>query len=244
MAEDHSEIERIKEAYSRRKGVVPASRYSFFSESHIRILQTLEYFLLRGIKNSIGTKLDDCRVLDLGCGDGSHLIKFIGYGAKPSNLYGVDLLEDRIEKAKISYGNLNFKCCDASKLPFADNYFDLVYQFTVFTSILNPEMRSNVANEMLRVVKPEGAILWYDFFVDNPFNKDVKGVKRQELFELFPDCDITISRIVLAPPLQRLIAPWSSFICVFLESLRIFNTHYFAVIKKKKTQLKILKSID
>jgi hypothetical protein len=49
-------------------------------------------------------------------------------------------------------------------------------QFTVFTSILDKDMKRNIAAEMLRVLKPKGVIIWYDYFVNNPKNSDVRGV--------------------------------------------------------------------
>ena len=60
---------------------------------------------------------------------------------------------------------------------------------------------------MLRVLKPGGLILWYDFHVDNPHNRDVQGVRKREIFELFSGCDIRLHRITLAPPIVRLVAP-------------------------------------
>jgi len=57
----------------------------------------------------------------------------------------------------ISLGN-------AETLPFASKSFDLVMQFTVFTSILAQHVKQRIANEMIRVVKPDGMIIWYDFW--------------------------------------------------------------------------------
>ena len=41
--------------------------------------------------------------------------------------------------------------------------FDLLLQSPVFTSILDQAMKERVAAEMMRVSKPGGLILWYDF---------------------------------------------------------------------------------
>ena len=127
----------------------------------------------------------------------------------------------------------DFRCCDASKLPYPDEYFDIVMQFTVFTSILDKNMKKKIAEEMLRVLKADGFILWYDFRMNNPKNPDVKRVKKKEIYELFPNCEIYLKRITLAPPLTRLIAHHSQFVCYILEKLKIFNTYYIGVIKKR-----------
>jgi len=56
----------------------------------------------------------------------------------PENLFGIDLLSDRIEIAKKISPNIDFQCGDASNIPFEDESFDIAMQNTVFTSILNP----------------------------------------------------------------------------------------------------------
>jgi SAM-dependent methyltransferase len=121
---------------------------------------------------------------------------------------------------------------NAAFLPFAAAAFDLVVQSTLFTSILDPVMKETVAGEMLRVLKPRGVILWYDYHVDNPWNPDVRGVKKREIHSLFPGCRIELHRVTLAPPLARVLAPYSFLLCSLLEKLRILNTHYLGVIKK------------
>src|SRR5437867_12293533 len=59
-------------------------------------------------------------------------------------------------------------CGNAAQLAFPEATFDLVCQSMVFTSILDHGMKQQIAAEMLRVVKIEGLILWYDFHVNNP----------------------------------------------------------------------------
>src|SRR3989440_8774150 len=47
-------------------------------------------------------------------------------------------------------------------LALRSDSFDVVMQVTVFTSILDPDLKRRVALEMLRVVKQDGLILWYE----------------------------------------------------------------------------------
>ena len=54
-------------------------------------------------------------------------------------------------------------------------------------------------------VKPGGAVLCYDFTVDNPRNRDVRGVPVARLRELFPQGRVSASRVTLAPPLARVV---------------------------------------
>jgi ubiquinone/menaquinone biosynthesis C-methylase UbiE len=57
--------------------------------------------------------------------------------------------------------------CSAPALSFLDKTFDLVVQSAVFNSILDFEMKQQIASEMLRVLKDDGLILWYDYHVNN-----------------------------------------------------------------------------
>ncbi len=108
----------------------------------------------------------------------------------------------------------------------------MIVQFTVFSSILDVTMKHKVASEMLRVLKEDGCIIWYDFFVRDPRNKDVRGVTKREINELFPGCRITLRRVSVAIPLIRLIAPYSWELCYLLEKIKVLNTHYLGFIRK------------
>ncbi len=232
MNERKNEIERIIAAYERRKEIVPSQLYSFFNMSNLFLIQKREQEILKIFKRYKITSLEGKEILDVGCGTGGELRNFIRYGAQPENLYGIDLLPDRIELAKRLTPNINFKCGDASNLPYEDESFDIVIQFVVFTSILDKDMKKSIASEMLRVNKPNGIIIWNDFHVNNPKNPDVRGIKKKEIYELFSNCDIYFKRVSLAPPLTRTIAPLSWLVCYFLEKMKIFNTHYLAVVRK------------
>ena len=230
---DNLEIKRLKEVYSKRRQKISKHLYSYFNPGNLYIVQSRDREIINALKRSDIAFMEDKKILEVGCGTGGNLRKLIELGAKPENLYGIDILEDRIKVAKNLAPNINFFCGNAEYLPYEDAYFDIVMQFTVFTSILCDKMKHNIAKEMLRVVKPSGIILWYDFFVNNPRNLDVKGVKKKEIYMLFQDCYISFKRITLAPPLARKVAPLSFILYYVLEKLKIFNTHYLAIIKKK-----------
>jgi hypothetical protein len=57
---------------------------------------------------------------------------------------------------------------------------------------------------MWRWVKPGGGVLWYDFTVDNPRNRDVRGVPLQRVASLFPQAAIAADASRCAPPIAAL----------------------------------------
>ena len=119
------------------------------------------------------------------------------------------------------------------ELPWPDASFDLVSQFTVFSSILDPAVKQQVAAEMRRVVRPGGKILWYDLRKSNPMRPVCGGLSRAEHKPnwLFPGCAIRFRNATLAPPVARTEfshAPWAAGFA--LESLPFATTHLTAVI--------------
>lgn len=233
MLQNKTEIERIKECYELRKKTVPSFLYSFFNPGNLFIVQERDREILMILKRNGIHSIRDKKILDVGCGEGGELRNLIRYGALPENLYGIDLLQDRIEQAKKISQNIDFKCGDASKLPYENEQFDIVIQFTVFTSILDIMMKQTIAKEMVRVLKPYGIIIWYDYHINNPKNPNVRGIKKREIYRLFSNCNIYLKRITLVPPLVYRLAPKSLLLCYFLERLKVFNTHYLGIIKKK-----------
>ena len=67
-------------------------------------------------------------------------------------------------------------CSDAmrkgAQLPIPNETFDFVVYFS-----LAPDLKRRVAAEMIRVMKRQGLIIWYDYHVNNPSNKDARGIK-------------------------------------------------------------------
>lgn len=225
-----AEENRIQGVYTLRKD---ENRYSWFSPGQFFMDQTKEKKTLDLLKQYQCTNLEDKKILEIGCGSGHWLREFIKWGAQPENVTGIDLLPDRVDTAKhLSPQSVKLLCGSATELEFANDHFDLLLQSTVFTSILDSTMKEKIAGEMLRVVKPNGLILWYDYHVNNPWNPDVRGVKKREIHKLFPNCRIDLRRITLAPPLVRFLAPYSWLACYLLTKIPFLCTHYLGVIQK------------
>ncbi len=224
---------RIRAVYAKRQ---EGDRYSWFSPGHLFMIQERERRLLALLARHGFAPLNTKKILEIGCGTGYWLREFLKWGARPENITGIDLLLDRVAKAReLCPGAVNVQCGSAAQLAFPDATFDLVLQSTVFTSVLDPDMKQQIASEMLRVVKGECLILWYDYHVNNPWNPDVRCVKKGEIYQLFPGCRIELQRITLAPPLVRLLALYSWLVCYVLERIPWLRTHYLGVIRKGGT---------
>jgi SAM-dependent methyltransferase len=225
------EAERIRLAYAKRTA---KSIYSMCEPAHRLAVEERERVLL-GMLDESGflAALESMRILEVGCGSGFWLREFVRWGARPENIFGVDLLPERIAQARqLCPLAVSLSCQNASDLGNLDASFDLVLQSTVFTSILDEAMKRKVAAEMLRVLRPKGIVVWYDFHVDNPSNPDVRGIGRREIARLFPGCALHMKKLTLAPPLGRPLARMSAFLYGAASAIKPLCTHYLGIIRK------------
>jgi SAM-dependent methyltransferase len=226
-----AEEARISAAYARRHG--DDIRYSLFSSGHLFMMQEREREALALLRRHGFTNLGVKTILEIGCGAGYWLREFIKWGARPENIIGVELIPEYVAEARrLCPSGIKIECGSAATLPFSDETFDLILQSTVFTSILDSDMKQRIASEMIRIVKKDGAILWYDYHVNNPWNPDVRGVKKREIHRLFPGCWIRLQRTTLAPPLVRLLAPYSWLAPYLLSKCPFLCTYYLGLIQK------------
>ena len=228
------DIVRLREEYEDRKRRFAGSDvYSWFNQANLFAIHQRQRAVLVALKKNGYTDLAGLSVLEMGCGSGGVLAEYLGFGASPEKLHGVDLLLDRLLHAHHLLPGSGLANADGQSLPFPARSFDLVLQSTAISSILDAELRRKICPEMLRVLKPAGIILWYDFWL-NPTNPQTRGIRPAEIRRLFPDCTYEFHKITLAPPIARRVVPFSWGLALFLEGLRIFNSHYLALISPKK----------
>jgi len=222
-----TEPERIRQVYAARAG---GWRYSMKNASFVARTNDLAGYV-RSLLDRHLIPLSRCRVLEVGCGSGHWLRQFVRWGAQPDRIAGVDLIPRSLHAADRSVnGSLCLSIANGTALPFRTGSMDLVSQFIMMSSVLDPGIRREIASEMLRVLAPGGSILWYDMAVNNPFNPNVRGIDRRELQQLFPHCTIDRHRITLIPQLARVL-PIT--ITRWLERLTVLNTFYLAVIRPR-----------
>lgn len=99
------------------------------------------------------------RVLDFGCGNG-RLAGFLNNNYK--EFVGVDISQKLIDIAKQKYSSEKTKFIKINplfnRLPFDDNYFDVIFSIAVFHHLPGEEYRLKVAKELYRVLKPGGKL--------------------------------------------------------------------------------------
>ena len=226
-----NDLSRLRTEYEDRKQrLAGRDLYSMFNTANLFAVQQRQRALLTTLRRQGFSKLSTFRILEMGCGGGGVLAEFLSFGVLPQNLFGVDLLRDRLCHAKQQLSDSHFYHADGQQFPFPSQSFDLVMQFTALSSILDAGIKHNICKDMLRVLKPSGLILWYDFWL-NPTNPQTRGIRPAEVRHLFPGCRYEFRRITLAPPIARRLASHSWGLCLFLESLKIFNTHYLAAVR-------------
>lgn len=227
------ERERILAVYAERRRRAGDSPRHFTFEDPAQVQRVHERYAatLRLLRACGLHPLGGLRILDVGCGDGTQLRQFVQWGAAPANLAGIDLRPDATGRAAQLGAGMDIRTGTAAELPWPGGTFNLVSAHTVFTSILDEAIRRAVAAEMVRVLRPGGAVLWYDFVYDNPRNPDVRGVSPAQVRALFPGLAARLTRITLAPPIARRIpAPLLPVLYPILAALPFLRTHCLGVL--------------
>lgn len=201
------ELEEIKARYARR-GSSADSLYGAHRNDAFLALQQRDAMIRDLIVALRPEGFESLRVLEVGCGSGMNLLRFLMWGVAPENLVGADLLPERCAAARHHLpAAATVLEGDASAMAF-EQPFDVVLQSTTLSSILDPRLRKRMAATMWEATAPGGAVLSYDFAVNNPRNPDVRKVTAGELRELFPSGKVTVRRATLAPPIGRRVGRW------------------------------------
>ena len=102
----------------------------------------------------------------------------------------------------------------------------------MFSSVLDDAFQARLATAMWHAVRPGGGVLWYDFTVDNPRNRDVRGVPLARVRELFPQARVEARRITLAPPIARAVAALHPALYTLCNALPLLRTHVLCWLAK------------
>lgn len=164
------------------------------------------------------------RLLEVGCGESGALRSLVRERLVPEkNIYGIDQSDKATAELKKMLPQAHIQSGDIYRLPFKDNYFDIVLMMEVIEHLAN----SSVAlKEIKRVLKP-GGLLYISFpnFSVFPWNvirkisdsaqlpeiinkqpidniytiKEVKGMVMKEEFDFLSLTGVTYLTAVLTP---------------------------------------------
>lgn len=230
----HDELSEIRTRYENRKSALLAGLYDPVDPYVVMCQQEKLRALARWVRWANLAPLAERRILEIGCGNGTNLLLLLLLGASPDNLIGSELLEERAREARQRLpGTLPVLTGDASLLDLEPESCDAVLQFTVFTSILDPNFQEHLARNIWSLVKPGGGVLWYDFVYNNPANPDVRGVPPRRIQHLFPEGQIKLWRLTLAPPIGRRVVRIYPGLYSFFNFTHLLRTHVLCWIRKK-----------
>ena len=235
--QDGDEADAVKARYARRHG--DERRYSplnpavlFEIQGRQRAMASL--FLKLGWRD-----LATVRLLEVGCGTGENLLDFLRFGFRPELLQGIELLPGSVERARAVLPAAVKVACGDAMGPAASSVgpssHDVVYQSTVFSSLLDDAFQKRLADRMWGWVRPGGGVLWYDFVVNNPRNPDVRGVPVARIRQLFPHHGrLQVRRLTLAPPIARTVTRWHPMLYPLLNASVWLRTHVLVWVEKPK----------
>ena len=231
MTNFDEDIARARSFYTARAGDPDlAKAYSAFEPDALYTVQSREWATASLLRRSGIPSLANMDILDVGCGTGGEMRRMTVYGADPARLVGIDVTPIRIEEAKRALPMMRFELGSAHAMPFPDASFDLITQFVTLCSVTHPGLRTAIATEMLRVLRPTGVILSYDICKLLP-NPDLVPIDLAELRRLFPGCAITTRMLTLKWNLNRRVVPRSRIAASILERLPGTRNHYLALIR-------------
>jgi ubiquinone/menaquinone biosynthesis C-methylase UbiE len=227
------EIERIRHIYATQYNPDPQDRnYIWHPLNPISIYyrQAQERAIADLLRRN-DLSLTQLHVLDIGCGNGGFLRFLASLGISPDQLNGIDLMNNRIITARrLASPAMTLVVGNAETLPYPEQCFDLVVQFTVFSSILSAQLRQRVAAEMMRVIRKGGYILWYDFYKTR--NATLHSLPISEIHQLFPEMEVRYLQ-TLHPIYATQFIRYGQFLSELWENLPgVPKTHFLILLQK------------
>ncbi len=116
------------------------------------------------------------RILDLGCGAGLDLYLYARATGSGGKVYGLDVSEEMIAKARRNMEALNVQntellCVAADSIPLPDGSVDLVAANGIYN--LSPDKRA-VMREVARVLRPGGRTIFAEIVLKAPLPEEIR----------------------------------------------------------------------
>jgi ubiquinone/menaquinone biosynthesis C-methylase UbiE len=227
-------LDRIRAEYARRaQDPRLQGRYSLLLPDVQLALQVRKRAILDMLRRPGFEPLAGLDLLDVGCDEGQVMLDLLRWGADPGHLPGCDPLAERQAAARRPLPVITaLTLANGGALPYPAARFHLALQSTVFTSVLDASLRRQIAAEMWRVLRPGGAVLWYDFRLQGR-NPAVQAIHPRQVRTLFPRGTFPSRRVSLAPPIARSLARWSRPAAGLLARIPWLRSHDLILINKE-----------
>ena len=181
---------------------------------------------------------DKARVLDVGCGSGAGLLQFLRLGFRPDHLSGIDISQERIDEARRSLPNVDFRCESADALSYSDGAFDITFESTMFVLLPSESMARDIAKEMVRVTRPGGYLMLVDWRYSKPGSDVYKAMSSSRIADLFgvgaSTTVVTRERGALVPPLGRFLSRRAPSLYFLAQGLLPFAVGQVTTVLRKK----------
>lgn len=224
---------RIQTEYERRRTEIGKELYAPWQPGEILMTSERKRIASTMLKRLGKFPERGSRCVEIGYGKLGWLPDLLAWGLAETDLFGIELDAERARHARTALPNAHLEIGDATELPWEDDFFDLAVVSTVFSSVLDQEVRRLISEEVNRVVSPNGVVVLYDLRVRNPRNKSLKALERNDIKAMFPAFQYTFRSLTLAPPVARIVAPRSWTLATALSALPFLRTHLLAVLTRK-----------
>ena len=121
------------------------SPYALLNGGERYLHETRDEALLALLRRHGIERLDELRILELGCGEGALLRSLLHYGAQERLIEGLDIDPARLARARVSLPDVPLAVASVDALPYRSESFDVAFAFTMFSSVLDPEARRMAA---------------------------------------------------------------------------------------------------
>lgn len=194
-----ADLQAIRDTYDRYAEVGRARLWDEHAPGYARLAAELQTSLLSSLSSSIPSA--GGRLVDLGCGDGS--LAGEANIVEPTEWIGVDLRPEAISTARERFPDLKFIVASADAVALDAASADVVVARLLFSSLPSAELEAAVAEEVARLLRPGGWLVWLDLRYANPTNRAVHGLSRARIARLFPGWKQELRASGLLPPLAR-----------------------------------------
>jgi SAM-dependent methyltransferase len=227
---DDPEIRRLRTVYANYGQDGPGGRWNARHLGNRLMLEERATATLGMLRHAGLWPLDRLDVLEIGCGAGGNLALLVSEGADPRRLHGVDVMPELVAAGREQLPSVDLRVADARTFSLGQRSVDLILVHTVFSSILDDAVIEAIVSNIRDMLRPNGAVLWYDFFLKNPRNPHTRAMTKAKIRCIFKDFRIELQRITLLPPLARNLGPLTRLLYPSLARLLFLDGHYLGLL--------------